>query len=123
VAPPAQHPSPLEQLYTLARAARLRGLTFSEFWAEARRPDGHRLVRVSDPDPPLGAIRWPTDAKDRVTWLGAIDGTCEGWCRAYEGEEPLTRELAVLRIGPFLEVPEPLDEDDTSDIEALMAVA
>lgn len=47
-----RYPAPHQQLLTLARRARARGLRFEEFWAEALPPPKHACL---DCDAPVGA--------------------------------------------------------------------
>lgn len=89
---------PHTQLGTLMVAARRRGLSFEDFWTEAIR-EGEPLVMVTHSSPPAGAVRWPTDRNDRVTWLGAILDAKEGWRRAYDREQPTASERALLYLG------------------------
>lgn len=121
----AKYPAPHSQLSALAVDAKRRGMSFEEFWEEAARPRrcracelstllpecpecgartvGPTPVTVSDPDPPVRAVLWPTDSVDRRTWLGAVDESREGWQRAYEGLEAPRRELALRRLSPTLD--------------------
>lgn len=96
MAPPPIHEAPHVQLRRLAVAARGRGLSFEEFWTEAVREQAS-LVMTNHPDPPVGAVRWPTDRNDRKAWQGAIYGSRDGWRRAYEGL-PAPAEEGALGI-------------------------
>jgi hypothetical protein len=114
VAAPAKYESVEKQLLRLATSAKLRGLTFEQWWQEALpvrvctvcgletlmtrcpRPlsptsfqdcDG----RTRGPKPwtvqeggPPTAVLWPTDTTDRRLWLAAVDSSKEGWRRAFE---------------------------------------
>lgn len=82
-------------------AARRRGLSFEAFWEEAVRP-GLPLVMVTHPDPPAGAVQWPTDRNDRVTWQAAINGSKAGWQRSFERRPPTPQEAALLLLAPAL---------------------
>lgn len=121
----ARYPSPHNQLLELALAAKRRGLSFEEFWREAVRPRackdcGRETIRIDCPEcggkttgpaplivsgseRPPGAVLWPTDTKDRRTWLGAVDESKDGWRRAYEGAEAPRREHALVRLSPMFE--------------------
>jgi len=99
---PPKYPSANEQFRRLAIAARERGLTFAQFWEEARRP-GRGAVTVSDADPPPNCVLWPTDTADRRTSQAAIDETREAWRRAYERKPPLKREAAIGLLAPILD--------------------
>lgn len=82
-------------------AARRRGLTFDEFWQEAVRPQCS-IVMVTTPDPPRGAVRWPTDRTDRLNWQAAINSSKAGWHRAYERRRPSEPEAALDILRPGL---------------------
>jgi hypothetical protein len=86
----------------LAERALALGWSFERFWSEAVRPD-RPLVMTTSKHPPEGAIRWPTDRNDRLTWRGAICGSKEGWRRAYEGEAPTEQEAALAMLAPGLD--------------------
>lgn len=88
------HTPPHVQLRELAALALRRGLSFDEFWIEAVRP-GKALVKMTHPNPPPGAVRWPTDYHDRQTWRAAILETEDGWRRIYEGQPLLPRHRAI----------------------------
>lgn len=107
VAPKPTYPAPHKQLGLLMVEARRDGLSFDEFWSRSMRPQ-MALVMVTDPDPPVGAVRWPTDRNDRVAWRGAILEMEAGWRRAYDREPPSRgeRALALLadEIGALAEV-------------------
>lgn len=83
-------------------AARRRGLTFEEFWEEAVRPQ-RSLVMVTTPNPPRGAVRWPTDRNDRLGWQDAIRASKAGWHRAFERAAPTQPEAALALLAPALE--------------------
>lgn len=101
MAPVARYASPPQQLGRLMVQARRDGLTFETFWERAIRPD-LPLVMTNHPQPPYGAVRWPTDRTDRLAWQDAIGETVEGWQRAYEREAPLRSEVAVSRLFSLL---------------------
>ena len=94
MAPPVVYEQPHEQLLRLAVAARERGLSFEVFWREALNVGGD-IVYVTDENPPPGAVRWPTDGRERIPWRRSMLETRETWRRAYEGEPPTRREHAV----------------------------
>lgn len=98
MAPPVTYAPPHKQLGRLMIAARRRGLSFEEWWSEAVRPR-KPLVMVTHPNPPAGAVRWPTDRNDRVTWQAATNEAREGWRRAYERETPTRAEEAIAFLG------------------------
>lgn len=75
-------------------AARRRGLSFTEFWREAVRP-GMPLVLTTTENPPAGAVRWPSDRNDRLSWQRSIESTREGWKRAFERVEQSRGERAI----------------------------
>lgn len=107
--------------------ARRRGLTFDQWWAEAMRP-GQPLVMVTHPSPPAGAVRWPTDRNDRVTWQSALNGAKDGWRRAFEQRDPSPAERAVRDLGDAIDALV-VDAEELAEIAAeaelldLMAVA
>lgn len=74
--------------------ARRRGLSFEEWWEEAVRPDAS-LVMTTHPNPPEGAVRWPTDKTDREAWRAATIEAKSGWRRAYEQARPSRAEEAI----------------------------
>lgn len=98
MAPRPIHDPPHVQLVRLGRLARERGLSFDEFWAEAVR-EGKSLVMTNHPAPPEGAVRWPTDQKDRRAWVYAIRSTRDAWRRTYEREESPVCERALSMLG------------------------
>lgn len=110
VAPPIRHPSPLQQLSELAARARSERLAFQEFWTRALRP-GSQLVLTTTPSPPTGAVRFPTDAKERRSWQAALVATQDGWRWAYEGAAPTGPEAALVLLGPWLSEFEDLDRE------------
>lgn len=95
------HLSPAEQMVLLARSARSRGLTFEQWWAEAVRPDlpailtSHSMKGKHVPD---DCVLWPSDGPEKKEWRNATLEAKDGWRRAYERMEPLTRERALLRL-------------------------
>lgn len=103
MAAPARYVAPHKQLGSLMVRARRRGISFEEFWQEAVRP-GETLVMVTTANPPAGAVRWPTDRNDRVTWQHAIKGAKDGWRRAYEREAPAPAELALRALADSLDL-------------------
>jgi hypothetical protein len=94
-------------------AARRRGLSFEDFWCEAMRPRAS-TVMVTTPNPPAGAVRWPTDRNDRVSWQAALSSAKDGWRRAYERVErkPGEEALAYLadEIGALADAAAVLDK-------------
>jgi hypothetical protein len=126
MAPPQTYPKPHRQLGVLMVLARRRGLTFEEFWREAVRP-GLPLVMTNTPEPPAGAVRWPSDRNDRVE-------SEQAWRRAYNREPPTRAENALAFLADALDAWATLadelaeiegagvGEDDT-DFAALMAAA
>lgn len=138
----ARYPSPLEQLSDLAVDAKFRGLTFEEFWTESLRPRvckrcerstiqitcpdeecggqtvGPAPVTVTGAERPPRVVRWPTDTKDRRTWLYAVDQSKDGWRRAYEGEDAPRREVALKRLRPLLDRLEAAAEQEAEVVPA-----
>lgn len=106
MAAPAKYEAPHVQLGRLMVEARRRGLTFEEWWEEAIRPQ-RALVMVTTANPPRGAVRWPTDRNDRLSWQDAIRSSKAGWHRAYERKAPTVAEAALMLLAPALEA---LDE-------------
>jgi hypothetical protein len=109
VAPPTTYDPPHVQLGRLMLLARRRGLSFEAWWAEAVRP-GLPIVMVNHPSPPPGCVRWPTDRNDRVTWMFAINGSKDGWRRAFNREAPSGPEAALALLAPALGVLSELGE-------------
>lgn len=101
MAPVSRYESPLAQLARLLVEAREEGLCFAAAWARAVRPD-RPVIMVTHPDPPAGAVRWPTDRADRQTWRAAIEGTRDGWRRAYDLIDPTPQERALTLLAPAL---------------------
>lgn len=130
MAPAPSYDLPPVQLRRLAVLARRRGLSFEEFWIEAVRP-GKKQGRVTTahPDPPAGAVRWPSEWSEGTQWRAAIIELKGAWCRAYDGEEPTGPERAVIELGDSIgvvvaAVAHVLDEEDVEpaeDIAELMA--
>lgn len=52
---------------------------------------------------PADAIVWPGDTWDRQVWLYAINGSEDGWRRAYEGVPPTPQEQAIAMLSPVFE--------------------
>lgn len=95
----------------MAESKRCR-VPFGLAWALAVRP-GRPIVMVTHPAPPAGAILWPTDRNDRITWRVAIEATRDGWRRAFDGFEATDGERALLLLSPALEaLGEPVELDD-----------
>lgn len=121
MAAPTKYPSPLQQMHELAIEARAAGLDFDQWWEQAIRP-GRTIVMVTTKNPPAGAVLWPTDRNDRVTWMGAIEDSKEGWRRAYVKAPPTIHEAALRLLAPGLaaldEVAEELYEADERPIAA-----
>lgn len=103
MAPKPTYLAPHKQLGLLMVEARREGVPFDVFWQRSMRPM-LPLVMVTDPSPPAGAVRWPTDRNDRVAWHAAIVGAREGWRRAYEREEPTRGERALVVLGDAIGV-------------------
>lgn len=103
MAPAAIHPAPHTQMGRLMVEARRRGLSFEAWWKEAVRP-GATLVMVNHVDPPVGAVRWPTDRPDREAWQRATMDAKEGWRRAYEREAPGRAEAALAFLADAIGV-------------------
>jgi hypothetical protein len=97
VAPKRLYELPHEQLTRLLLEAKIEGLSFDEAWERAIRP-GKRTILSNTPDPPAGAVRWPSDSSDRAGWQVAIYGVRDGFRRAYQDRPPTRRELAVLKV-------------------------
>lgn len=89
----------MEQLAELAAAAKRDGEGFDAFWRRALRP-GERVPLVTHPDPPAGAVQWPTDNATRHAWRAVLldDDVRAAWERAYCGEEPTRGELALVAL-------------------------
>jgi hypothetical protein len=110
MAAPTKYASPLDQMIELATEA-IRGrdadgrprTPFDDFWDLAMRP-GKTIVMTTTPNPPAGAIRWPTDRNDRVTWQGALEEIREGFQRAYEGTPANVHEQGLAFLAPVLKV-------------------
>jgi hypothetical protein len=124
MAPQPTYDSPHVQLGRLMVQARRDGLDFEAWWTIAVRPrachdcgvealsspcecgcrrvDGPALVMANTIDPPAGAVRWPTDRDDRVTWQAAIMESKDGWRRAFEGVAPTKQEAALAFLAPGL---------------------
>lgn len=101
MAPQPTYESPLAQLSRLMLWGRRAGLSFEECWERAVRP-GQTIVMVTHPNPPVGAVKWPTDRNDRVGWQVGIVGSKEGWRRAYEHEQAPSAEAALRLLAPVL---------------------
>lgn len=98
-------------------AARRAGREFEEWWEEAVRPE-RSLVLTSSPCPPAGAVRWPSDHYDRVTWRGAILASKAGWRRAFYRERATVQEAALRFLAPGLRA-----LDDVAEERALAELA
>lgn len=98
MAPTPTYDSPGVQLRRLAARARRLDVPFDEFWTQAVR-EGRSLVMTNHPNPPKGAVLWPTDRNDRKAWQFGIHTAKEGWRRAYEGIEALSCERAMSILG------------------------
>lgn len=128
MAPAPTYELPPAQMLALAMAARRRGLDFEEFWMEAVRP-GRKQGRITTahPDPPAGAVRWPSEWSEGTQWREAVVATKEAWRRRYEGEEPTRAESALVELGDSIGVlatvledvePEPEPERELADLMA-----
>lgn len=110
MAPRPTYDPPHVQLGELMVIARRRGLSFEQWWEEAVRP--HKpLIMVTHPSPPPGAVRWPTDRNDRVTWQAAIRSAKAGWRRVYERKQPTRQEEALRYLGEDLGVLEEVADE------------
>lgn len=101
MAPQPTYESPLVQLSRLMLWGRRAGLSFEVCWERAVRP-GKPIVMVTHPNPPVGAVKWPTDRNDRVDWQVGITGSKAAWQRAYGGEQAPTAEAALRLLAPVL---------------------
>jgi hypothetical protein len=101
MAPPRQYEPPHEQLYSLLVQARIEGLSFEDAWIRAVRP-GRPIVMVTAGDPPYGAIRWPTDSKERIAWQLALTEVKDSWRRTYQHRPATRRETAALVLWQHL---------------------
>lgn len=103
MAAPTRYASPAEQMSALARGARLRGLTFDEFWEEAFRP-GKALIATSTPaqQVPAFCVLWPSDSVEARLWREATKHAMHGWERAYYNLPATAAETALTRLGPAL---------------------
>lgn len=113
MAPRPTYDPPHVQLGELMLKARRRGLSFEQWWEEAVRPQ-KSLIMVTHPNPPEGAVRWPTDRNDRETWKAAIRGSKAGWRRAYERCHPTRQEEALRYLGEDLGVLEEVMAERTA---------
>lgn len=98
---PAQqrYDAPHEQLRDLGVEAKREGLSFEEFWARSVRTGESPAVTTESArtiEPPAGAVVWPRDSIDHANARAAINGTKEGWRRAYEGEPATQGDRALL---------------------------
>lgn len=128
MAAPAKYEAIERQLLRLATSAKLRGLSFEEWWHEALpvrvcQLCGHESLltvcprptapesfedcggRTRGPKPwtvqeggPPTAVLWPTDTTDRRLWLGAVHSSKEGWRRAYENADAGRHDEAFERL-------------------------
>jgi hypothetical protein len=98
---PAKYPYIPDQLRESAVKAKALGLSFEEWWELARRPGKKPLTVQHGGDPGL-AVLWPTDTVDRRLWLGAVDGSKDGWQAAYEGSPAERRHEALDRLREHL---------------------
>lgn len=114
MAPQPTYEPPHVQLGRLLLAARRRGLSFDEAWNEAVRP-GKTVVMTNTPNPPAGAVRWPSDRNDRVTWQAATLDAKDGWRRAYDREPPSKQEAALALLAPGLDALGEVAEDRAGD--------
>jgi hypothetical protein len=125
MAPRPTYTKPHKQLLRLMAQARRRGLSFEEAWEEAMRP-GRGVVMTNTPNPPAGAVRWPTDWNDRSEWMAALLGTeepdengvREAWERAYKREAPARGENALAFLADALDAWRDL-ADELADIEGV----
>lgn len=101
MAPPRLYKPPHEQLYELLVEARVEGLSFEDAWVRAMRP-GKPIIMVTAEDPPHGAIRWPTDSKERIAWQGALRSVKDSWRRTYQGRPATSRERAAVVLAEHL---------------------
>lgn len=101
MAPPRLYRQPYEQLIESLAESRRMGLRFEEAWACAIRP-GKPLILANAPNPPNGAVRWPTDSSDRIAWQEAFKGIKDDLRRAYDRRPSTARERAVVHLARVL---------------------
>jgi hypothetical protein len=122
----SRHRTPGEQLLELARQAQEEGLSFDEFWDRAVPPPealvdrrsgepkrdaegeietkpSRVLPRVGEENPPVGAVLWPNDTRERRDSYHATVAIREHWRRAYEREPDSRSERALRAIRPEAE--------------------
>lgn len=116
MAAPTKYATPLEQLIELATQAIRDGVEFETFWLRAVRP-GMTIVMTTTKNAPEGAIRWPTDRNDRVTWQGAILDAQDGIRRAYEKEPPTVHEAGLMFLAPHFEAMREVERDIEREAE------
>ncbi len=102
MAPSPTYAAPHVQLGRLMVAARRRGVSFEEWWEEAMRP-GASLVMQTHPNPPAGAVRWPTDRADRVAWQQALTATREAWRGSFMRRPATSAERALGVLAPQID--------------------
>jgi hypothetical protein len=98
MAPAPTYLTPARQMVELAHAARARGLSFDEWWAEAVRP-GRALMLTTSPveKRPVGCVLWPSDSYEARIWREATHSAKAGWQL-----EPSASERALIVLGPAL---------------------
>lgn len=104
MAPPTTYRLPHEQLGELMLPARRAGRAFEEWWDEAMQT-GEAIVMVTDADPPAGAVRWPTDPRERKAWQLAIAETREAWRRSFERARPTSGDVAFVFLMDAIGMP------------------
>jgi hypothetical protein len=72
---------------------------------------------VTTPDPPPGAVRWPTDRNDRVSWQAALSSAKEGWRRAYERDEPTAGDAALVLLADAIGAAQRREDDAIAEAE------
>lgn len=119
MAPAPTYALPPVQMRVLAADARRRGLDFEAFWHEAVRP-GKKQGRITTahPDPPAGAVRWPSEWSEGTMWRGVIESTKDGWRRAYEREAALSMESALRTCGDLVDAISTVAAEVTDDMLA-----
>lgn len=100
----AKYPATHEQLFVLAREARLAGVAFAKWWREAVRPGLPPVTwRMAEDVRPFGCVVWPNDSADRDISVAVTLAARDGWRRAYDRLPPRKGELALSRLAPAIE--------------------
>lgn len=95
MAPPRLYRPPHEQLIELLEEARAQGLDFVTAWNRAFRP-GQPVVMTTTKGAPEGALRWPTDSRERLEWQAVLASLRDPIRRAYERRPATRRESSVV---------------------------